>query len=160
MAEAKEEVPTLPPKGRVQSVRQQWSVHEDGALAYRIQNEEIDQHYGLNRFHRRTVREDIPVAKVVQTEEECRQQEERMMELAALKAQADEDEKMAKQMSHRLQRYSPLPPETDQALDDEVGFLCQVSSSGARSESDIGDHGSPFISLRGSKKKSPNPILS
>ncbi|CAG5134326.1 unnamed protein product, partial [Candidula unifasciata] len=66
--------------------RKQWSVHEDGALAYQIQNQEITQHYGLNRFNRRTVREDIPIAKIVQSEEELRQQEERMRELEALKA--------------------------------------------------------------------------
>ena len=26
----------------------------------------VDKHYGLNRYNRRTIREDIPIAKVVQ----------------------------------------------------------------------------------------------
>ena len=47
----------------------------------------VNKHYGLNRYNRRTVREDIPIAKVVQTDEEVRQQNERFQELQALKAQ-------------------------------------------------------------------------
>ena len=41
----------------------------------------------MNRHHRRTVRQDIPVAKVVQTQEEIEQQKERLRKLAALQAQ-------------------------------------------------------------------------
>lgn len=47
----------------------------------------VDHHYGMNRQNRRTVRDDIPVAKVVQTEEEIEQQKERLRKLAALQAQ-------------------------------------------------------------------------
>lgn len=47
----------------------------------------VDRHYGLNRFNRRTVREDIPIAKIVQTDEEVRQQNERFEQLQALQAQ-------------------------------------------------------------------------
>lgn len=47
----------------------------------------MDFHYGLNRFNRRTVREDIPIARLVQSEEEIRQQQERMEQLMLLKAQ-------------------------------------------------------------------------
>ncbi|WAR14626.1 hypothetical protein MAR_004731 [Mya arenaria] len=72
---------TLPVRGKVQQVRQEWAVHEDGAFAYQLQNEEIDRHYGMNRFNRRTVREDIPIAKIVQTDEEIREQNERFEQL-------------------------------------------------------------------------------
>ena len=41
----------------------------------------VEQKYDLNRFNRRTVRTDIPVARVVQTEEEIRLQQERMEQL-------------------------------------------------------------------------------
>ena len=41
----------------------------------------------MNRFNRRTVREDIPIAKVIQTDEEVRQQNERFQQLQALRAQ-------------------------------------------------------------------------
>ena len=47
----------------------------------------VEEHYGMNRHHRRTVRQDIPVAKVVQTQEEIEQQKERLRKLAALQAQ-------------------------------------------------------------------------
>jgi hypothetical protein len=47
----------------------------------------VEDHYDKNRYHRRTVREDIPVAKVVQTEEEIELQKERLRKLAALQAQ-------------------------------------------------------------------------
>ena len=47
----------------------------------------VDRHYGINRYNRRTVREDIPIAKIVQTDEEVRQQNERFEQLQALKAQ-------------------------------------------------------------------------
>ena len=47
----------------------------------------VDRHYGLNRYNRRTIRDDIPVARVVQTDEEVQQQEERFHELEALRVQ-------------------------------------------------------------------------
>ena len=43
------------PSGRVQQVRAQWSVHEDGALAYHLQNEEISGKVNFNRNQRQTV---------------------------------------------------------------------------------------------------------
>ncbi|XP_070207936.1 uncharacterized abhydrolase domain-containing protein DDB_G0269086-like [Littorina saxatilis] len=124
MAEAREEVRSLAPEGRVEegkagllarfvkdpamhsqieSVRNQFRVHEDGALAYQIQEREIEQHYGLNRYNRRTVREDIPVAKVVQTQEEIEQQKERLRKLAALQAQAEADEIVARRVNRQIQ---------------------------------------------------------
>uniref|UniRef100_A0A2C9LLI6 Coiled-coil domain-containing protein n=1 Tax=Biomphalaria glabrata TaxID=6526 RepID=A0A2C9LLI6_BIOGL len=118
MAEAKDDEPTFPRKGKVQEVRKQWAVHEDGALAYQIQNEEIDQHYGMNRYNRRLVREDIPVAKIVQSEEEILRQQERLKELAILKAMAEEDEKVAKRIAEQL-KHEKAKPEANAALDDE-----------------------------------------
>ncbi|XP_076451256.1 uncharacterized protein LOC143287197 [Babylonia areolata] len=103
MAEAREEVTTVLPEGRVEEVRRQFSVREDGALAYRIQNEEIEEHYGMNRLHRRTVRGDIPVAKVVQSQEEIEQQKERLRKLAALQAQAEADEIVARRINRQVQ---------------------------------------------------------
>ena len=41
----------------------------------------------MNRFNRRTVREDIPIAKIVQNDEEVQQQNDRFEELQALQAQ-------------------------------------------------------------------------
>ena len=44
------------PSGRVEQVRAQWSVHEDGALAYHLQNEEISGKVNFNRNQRQTVK--------------------------------------------------------------------------------------------------------
>lgn len=41
----------------------------------------VRDHYNKNRQHRRTVRDDIPLAKTVHTEEEARAQYERMNQL-------------------------------------------------------------------------------
>ncbi|KAH9508770.1 hypothetical protein Btru_049866 [Bulinus truncatus] len=118
MAEAEEEQPTFPRKGKVQEVRKQWTVHEDGALAYQIQNEEIDHHYGMNRYNRRLVREDIPVAKTVQSEEELLRQQERLRELAVLKAMTEEDEKIAKRIAEQL-KHEVVKSDIKPAVDDE-----------------------------------------
>ena len=47
----------------------------------------VERHYGLNRFNRKTVREDIPVARIVQSDEEVRQQQERYEQIMALQVQ-------------------------------------------------------------------------
>ncbi|XP_022341041.2 uncharacterized protein LOC111135355 isoform X2 [Crassostrea virginica] len=94
---------TMPQRGKVAKVRQEFMVHEDGAIAYQEQNQEFERHYGLNRFNRRTVREDIPVARVVQSDEERRRQEERYQELQALNVQAEEDAEIARRLEQDLQ---------------------------------------------------------
>ncbi|CAH1773202.1 unnamed protein product [Owenia fusiformis] len=86
----------LPEPGRVKSVRRDLLVHIDHGMAHKLQQEEYNQHCGLNRQHNRTIREDIPVAKVVQTEEEKRLQMERMRQLESLRRQALEDEDVAR----------------------------------------------------------------
>lgn len=93
---------TMPQRGKVAKVRQEFMIHEDGAIAYQEQNTEFERHYGLNRFNRRTVRDDIPVARVVQSDEERRQQEERYQELQALNVQAEEDAEIARRLEQDL----------------------------------------------------------
>ncbi|XP_071481048.1 uncharacterized protein [Diadema antillarum] len=52
----------------VKEVAKQWSVYEDGALAYQLQSEENTNHFSGNISRRRTVRTDREVAKVVAKE--------------------------------------------------------------------------------------------
>ncbi|XP_050411680.1 trichohyalin isoform X2 [Patella vulgata] len=101
MAEARDTGEALPPKGTVEQVRKEWSVHEDGAMAHCLQNEENNRHYGFNRNQRRTVRSDIPVAKLVQSEEEKRLQEERLRQLQELNALAERDAEIAKRVAEK-----------------------------------------------------------
>ncbi|XP_076756522.1 uncharacterized protein LOC143426774 isoform X1 [Xylocopa sonorina] len=65
---------TLPKAGRVNEVCREWLVHEDGALAYRLQDEEIREHYTGNKVRNAQVREDLPRAKVEQELETIRYQ--------------------------------------------------------------------------------------
>ncbi|XP_069117165.1 mediator of RNA polymerase II transcription subunit 15-like isoform X2 [Argopecten irradians] len=125
---------TMPRQGKVENgekaatgnkVCRQWLVHEDGALAYEIQNKEIERHYGLNRYNRRTVREDIPVAKVLQTDEEVRQQEERYNELQALRAQADEDQEIALRVMQELEGEEAARQRERELRDEEIARAAQ-----------------------------------
>ncbi|XP_076236700.1 uncharacterized protein LOC143180689 [Calliopsis andreniformis] len=65
---------TLPKAGRVNEVCREWLVHEDGALAYRLQDEEIKEHYTGNKVRNAQVREDVPKARVEQELETLRYQ--------------------------------------------------------------------------------------
>ena len=54
---------------RVSKLRQDWVVHEDHALAERLQNREIELHYEGNRRRNIQIREDFPKALEEQTAE-------------------------------------------------------------------------------------------
>ncbi|KAI0236926.1 hypothetical protein LSAT2_012572 [Lamellibrachia satsuma] len=85
----------VPQPTKVNEVCQKWMVHEDSCFANRLQSNEFEQKYDLNRFNRRTVRTDIPVARVVQSEEEIRQQQEQMEQLQRNREITQADEAMA-----------------------------------------------------------------
>ncbi|KAG0420931.1 hypothetical protein HPB47_003151, partial [Ixodes persulcatus] len=71
MAEAQvSEEQAVVPEGRVEKVCKEWLVREDGVLAYRLQSQEINQRYNLNRTNNQVLRSDLPIAKTVQRTEE------------------------------------------------------------------------------------------
>ena len=81
---------TLPSGGHVSRLRANWSVHEDGALAQRLQSEEINQHYHGNRQRNHQIREDLPQAReeqVREIEQACRVAEERRRALHEIESQ-------------------------------------------------------------------------
>ncbi|XP_064459696.1 coiled-coil domain-containing protein 50-like isoform X2 [Ornithodoros turicata] len=99
---------TVVPEGRVGQVCKEWVVREDGVLAYRLQTQEISQHYNLNRTNNQLLRNDLPLAKTVQrTEEEeatmIREAYERM-----LQEQEEHDAKIALELQQQLQREAAL----------------------------------------------------
>ncbi|XP_069466504.1 coiled-coil domain-containing protein 50-like isoform X5 [Ambystoma mexicanum] len=57
---------------RVQEVRRDFSVLEDGALAHCLQEQEIEQHYASNIQKNKLVQKDIRIAKKLQDEEDER----------------------------------------------------------------------------------------
>lgn len=88
---------TLPKAGRVNEVCREWLVHEDGALAYRLQDEEIREHYTGNKIRNAQVREDLPRAKVEQELEELKYQ-------SYIQQQEERDALVAKQIALSLER--------------------------------------------------------
>lgn len=88
---------TLPKAGRVNEVCREWLVHEDGALAYRLQDEEIKEHYTGNKVRNAQVREDLPRAKVEQELEALRYQ-------SYVQQQEERDALVARQIALSLER--------------------------------------------------------
>ncbi|XP_003702562.2 uncharacterized protein LOC100883506 isoform X3 [Megachile rotundata] len=88
---------TLPKAGRVNEVCREWLVHEDGALAYRLQDEEIREHYTGNKVRNAQVREDLPRARVEQELETLRYQ-------SYVQQQEERDALVARQIALSLER--------------------------------------------------------
>ncbi|XP_011170376.1 coiled-coil domain-containing protein 50 [Solenopsis invicta] len=88
---------TLPKAGRVNEVCREWLVHEDGALAYRLQDEEIKEHYTGNKTRNAQVREDTPRARVEQELEALRYQ-------TYIQQQEERDALVARQFALSLER--------------------------------------------------------
>ncbi|XP_076631825.1 uncharacterized protein LOC143346964 [Colletes latitarsis] len=88
---------TLPKAGRVNEVCREWLVHEDGALAYRLQDEEIREHYTGNKVRNAQVREDLPRARVEQELETLKYQ-------SYVQQQEERDALIARQVALSLER--------------------------------------------------------
>jgi hypothetical protein len=104
------------PNGHVTRLRQNWSVFEDGALAERLQSEEINTHLSGNRQRNHQIREDLPHALEEQSREvetACKVAEERRRILHDIESR---DAEVAKQVQSRLFATSrstpPLPSGT------------------------------------------------
>ncbi|XP_071040865.1 coiled-coil domain-containing protein 50 [Parasteatoda tepidariorum] len=90
------------PEGKVESVCREWLVREDGVLAYKLQSEEIEHHYGHNKERSQLLRSDFQEAQTAQKFEE---EEAVAMHLAyekMLKEQEDHDALIAKQLQDKI----------------------------------------------------------
>ncbi|RWS06046.1 Coiled-coil domain-containing protein 3-like protein [Dinothrombium tinctorium] len=85
------------PHGKVTEVCKEWSVKEDGVLAYKLQNEEIEQHYEGNRLKSKLGRIDFHKAKHLQEDEQRKLDEERQRMQQQL-----EDEHLAQEIQSQL----------------------------------------------------------
>ncbi|XP_018911369.1 uncharacterized protein [Bemisia tabaci] len=92
---------TLPKRGRVTEVCKEWLIHEDGALAYKLQKEEVEQHYSGNKQRNAQVREDFPRAKDEQLREEI---EARLKYQQLISQQEEEDARLAKVLAERIRK--------------------------------------------------------
>ncbi|CAG0899405.1 unnamed protein product, partial [Cyprideis torosa] len=82
--------------------RQQWSVLEDGALAHRLQSEEIETFYHGNRERNALIRQDRPRARSEQEREFLEAQELKRAQEQALRDVAERDARLAAQMQEEL----------------------------------------------------------
>ncbi|KAK4337182.1 hypothetical protein RND71_044008 [Anisodus tanguticus] len=87
------------PEGKVEQVCKQWLVHEDGNLAYKLQNEEINSHLNQNKMRNQTVRSDLIQAKNIHQTEKLQQQ---YYQQIRKQKQAQLDEQIAKEMQFNL----------------------------------------------------------
>lgn len=85
----------------------------------------FDFHYGLNRFNRRTARDDLPVAKEIQDEEEKRHQEERMRQLTLLHQRSQEDEKVAQKVYQEILMEEESQKKKAELDDEEIARQMQ-----------------------------------
>ncbi|XP_035226342.1 coiled-coil domain-containing protein 50-like [Stegodyphus dumicola] len=90
------------PEGKVEAVCREWLVREDGVLAYKLQTEEIQHHYGHNKERNQLVRSDLQEARTAQKTEE---EEAAMVKMAyekMLKEQEDHDAFIAHQLQEKI----------------------------------------------------------
>ncbi|XP_066970239.1 coiled-coil domain-containing protein 50 isoform X5 [Macrobrachium rosenbergii] len=92
----------LPQRGRVNEVCREWLMHEDQALAYRLQSEEYQMHLGSNRERNQILRQDAPKAR----EEQIREDHEAAVAQTAyelsLAQQEARDAALANALAHKL----------------------------------------------------------
>ncbi|RWS28359.1 Coiled-coil domain-containing protein 3-like protein [Leptotrombidium deliense] len=102
------------PQGKVGEVCKQWLVKEDGMLAYKLQNEEIEQHYEGNRWKSKIGRMDLHKAKNLQEiEEEILKEQQKMFQQQLV------DEQIAKEIHDEYtteERRVQLLKEEDERL--------------------------------------------
>lgn len=102
------------PEGRVEKVCKEWLVREDGVLAYRLQSQEINQRYNLNRTNNQLIRADLPVAKTVQRSEEEEAEFIRQTYEDMMRQQEEHDAKVALELQQQLQREAALHSATQE----------------------------------------------
>lgn len=111
---------SLLPRGRVNEVCQEWMVREDGALAYRLQNQEISEHLSGNKYRNAVVREDFPRAKTEQLREQQLAEQTAMIYQRMLAEQEEQDNMVAKQLAAELEREERYKRRMMEAQDKDV----------------------------------------
>ncbi|KAL9930979.1 uncharacterized protein ACN427_000178 isoform 5-T11 [Glossina fuscipes fuscipes] len=95
---------TLPKSGHVNEVCKEWLVREDGALAYKLQSQEINDFYKGNRFRNAVVREDFPTALQEQIKEKETAEKQTEVYRRKLKEQEEHDKRVAKEIAEKLEK--------------------------------------------------------
>ncbi|XP_063989523.1 coiled-coil domain-containing protein 50 isoform X2 [Diachasmimorpha longicaudata] len=118
---------SLPKAGRVNEVCREWLVHEDGALAYRLQDEEIKEHYTGNKVRNAQVREDLPRARVEQELEELRYH-------SLVQQQEERDAMVARQVALNLEREERIK---ERELQERMRLQLRLDDEAAQVEAEL-----------------------
>ena len=108
--------------GRVAQLRDNWRVFEDGALAERLQSEEIAAHLGGNRQRNHQIRNDFPKALEEQTKEkneaskQKEQHRQRLRELENKDAEVAQELQLKDLLNSNSQRTNHSRPDTNRVL--------------------------------------------
>ncbi|XP_075152997.1 uncharacterized protein LOC142226724 isoform X5 [Haematobia irritans] len=149
---------TLPKTGHVNEVCKEWLVREDGALAYKLQSQEITDFYKGNRTRNAVVREDFPTALQEQLKEKETAEKQAEAYRRRLKEQEEYDKRVAKEITEKLERdlqeqrlreleseklaldMEKLSPEKYDSLVGNSSSSPQTSAGGATKERHLQDH--------------------
>ncbi|XP_054272054.1 coiled-coil domain-containing protein 50 [Macrosteles quadrilineatus] len=127
---------TLPKPGRVTEVCKEWIVHEDGALAYKLQKEEVEQHYTGNKSRNAIVREDFPRAKV----EQQREEEEALAKYQQMIMEQEErDSMVARQLAQKIEQEEEERRRRTELYDKHVARKIQERELRKQSPVPVGD---------------------
>ncbi|KAF2354879.1 Coiled-coil domain-containing protein 50 N-terminal [Trinorchestia longiramus] len=110
----------FPRRGLVTDVCREWTMHEDQALAYKLQNEEYDQHLGHNKSRNALLRHDTPHARQeqVKVDEEAARQHQRTLE--ELDRQEAADAALAANVAARLEEEERQRQQEIEKRDEEL----------------------------------------
>lgn len=111
-----------PRQGMVNQVCKEWLIHEDCALAIRLQEQEFVSHYGKNRSERRLVRDDLQQAKHLQCEEA--EEAERMYE-RIVQQQEEDDAEVARRLQEELEYEALVRQRSIEEADQELAKSLQ-----------------------------------
>ncbi|XP_069671332.1 coiled-coil domain-containing protein 50 isoform X2 [Periplaneta americana] len=126
MAEAAQaSTDTLPKPGRVNEVCREWLVKEDGALAYRLQTEEIKHHYTGNKSRNALVREDFPRALDEQRREEEEAAALRAVYHQMVRQQEQIDAQVAQQLAEKMEQEELIQRQAVEEEDKEIARKLQ-----------------------------------
>lgn len=109
---------TMPRNGRVNEMCQEWMVREDSAIAYHLQNEEIQQHYTGNKQRNQLVREDFPRAR----SEQMKEQEMAEQAAAIYHKMLAEQEEIDKQLAEKLAKKLELEEQSKKKAEERIGL--------------------------------------
>ncbi|XP_065088894.1 uncharacterized protein LOC135710287 isoform X2 [Ochlerotatus camptorhynchus] len=99
---------TFPKSGRVTEVCKEWLVREDSALAYQLQNKEINEHYKGNKHRNQIVRQDFPTALSEQIREKEDAERQAALYHQMINEQEEMDAKVARDIAQQLKREAEL----------------------------------------------------